>query len=413
MVDSLYLVEKTSNGLTVAGPLADRNDGKPWRAVEVGADRLLLEHEDSKRPMLKNNEGLGNVPIEAFADIILGLHCGAWSGVVSVDTGKGVKKLFFSEGEIVFAASNLIDDRLGEIIYRQEMLTLDQLTMCSAQVTRSKKFGQVLLQSRIFNNLQLWDALRAQVQEIVRSIFAFDSVYFELAKGRGLAPTELSFATGTKNVLVESIGYGHMFRAFAGRLSPTTVIEIMDYDKVRSVYGAETFIGDFVLMIRSAKSFGELLSVSKLTKINTAAVLMSLVHLGVCAIDSAAEEVAQRDWAHLAKLKLRIDIYAIILADVQKSFAAAQLPFPAADIRRLVRVVDSDLMSSLLLNRNGEITRLSVECMVSQCRSGSDRSGYFISLIDSLIRFVLQVAGDNLPSDAAKRARDHYRNLSL
>src|SRR5690606_26109535 len=96
-------------------------------------------------------------------------------------------------GDIVFAASNVIDDRLGEVIYRQAKITLDELTTSAALVSKKQKFGQVLLNNRVFTNRHLWDALKCQVAEIIRSVFMVSDVYVELKEGKGLAPTEVIF----------------------------------------------------------------------------------------------------------------------------------------------------------------------------------------------------------------------------
>jgi hypothetical protein len=413
MAESDYRVEKTDSGYSVSGPILDRLGDRLWEASELGSDRIMLEPQDSRKSMVPNKDGSGWSPIDIFADFVFGMHHRSWSGVVAVDTGTGVKKIFFSDGEIVFAAANVIDDRLGEIIYRQGMLTLDQLTDCSVQVSRTRKFGQLLLSNNIFNNVQLWDALKAQVREIVRSIFTVEQVYFEMVKGRNSAPTEVVFTEGTREFLEVSYGYGCMFRDFVSRIGPECMVEVLEFEKIRTVYQEGTFIGDFVGMMKASRYVRDLLLASKLTNANTYAALMSLVHMGVCTISPLDEGRGHRDRGHLAKFRSKLDVYSIVLTEVHKAFAAAKQPFPVSDVRKLVRSVDSDQVSSILLNKNGEITRGSVERMFSQCQSTHGRSGYYTIRLDCLIQFLLQLTGDNLPWEAAKEIREHYRKLIL
>jgi hypothetical protein len=406
-----YRVSRTTSGLSVSGPAVDTNGSAGWHATELGHRRILLETEDSRKMMDPDKDGNGWSPIDIFADFVFGMHHRSWTGVVAVDNGSGVRKIYFSNGEIVFAASNVIDDRLGEIIYRQGTLTLDQLTDCSVQVSRTRKFGQILLQSGIFNNVQLWEALRAQVREIVQSIFTVEQVYFEMVRGPNKAPTEVVFTEGTRDFLESTYGYGCMFRDFASRIGPECQLEVVEFDRVRSSFKEGTFAGDFIRMAQSAGSVDELLRASKLTETNTLASLMAFIHLGMCTITPAEESKIHRDRAHLAKLKSKLDIYEIMLAEVQKAFGQARQVFPVADIRRLIRSVDSDRVSSFLLGRGGEITRDSVDRMFSQCQSTHGRTNYFTLRMDCLIQFLLQLTGDTLPYEVAKEIRGHYRKL--
>ncbi len=79
-----------------------------------------------------------------------------WSGSVSVEDEWGQKKLYFRDGELVFARSNAMDHRLGEVMYRQGLISLDELTESAVQVTRTLKFGQVLLTRKFFEPCDLW-----------------------------------------------------------------------------------------------------------------------------------------------------------------------------------------------------------------------------------------------------------------
>ena len=92
--------------------------------------------------------------------------------MVSVRTHQADKTIYIHQGQIVFATSSLIDDRLGEVIYRRGLITLDQMTEASVKVTRKLKFGRVMIESNIFNCIDLWDGLKLQVLCIVQVYFS-------------------------------------------------------------------------------------------------------------------------------------------------------------------------------------------------------------------------------------------------
>src|SRR5690606_3773150 len=117
-----------------------------------------------------------------------------------------------------FARSNIIDDRLGEVIYRWDAISLDQLAESAVKVTRVRKFGQVLLTSGIFSTVDLWNALKMQVRDIVRSIFLVPRVYVEIEGASRPAPSEVVFPEGTSTLIHESYSFGCMLREFIERL---------------------------------------------------------------------------------------------------------------------------------------------------------------------------------------------------
>ncbi len=145
--------------------------------------------------------------VDGLIDFLSGIHFRRWDGGIHIDTGYGRKKLFFRDGELVLAASDLIDDRLGEVSYRGGLITLDELTESATKVSRKMKFGQVLVRSKVFTDFQLWNALKEQIRQIVKSLFMVETIYFELDASLR-SPFEVIFSEGALGVLESCYGYG-------------------------------------------------------------------------------------------------------------------------------------------------------------------------------------------------------------
>src|SRR5262249_60790083 len=87
---------------------------------------------------------LGRTPI---AEALRALAAARASGDLQVQSGKAVKTLFFDHGRIVFAASNLKKDRLGEALVALGHITGEQFDQASALVAggRKRRFGEALV----------------------------------------------------------------------------------------------------------------------------------------------------------------------------------------------------------------------------------------------------------------------------
>lgn len=306
-----------------------------------------------------------------------------------------------------------MDDRLGEVIYRAAMITIDQLMASAVKVNRDElKFGQVLLNSKIFTTVDLWRALKMQVLEIIGSVFMVEHVYFEFSPGRNLAPTQIVFAEGSAEIIEERSSFGGAFRKFSARVQPSTKVSIADWPKISGLFPEGTFVGDFVSLVHAQGDVEKLMASSKLIRSNSIAALMHCVDRDLVQIDAPpAIDTGEGKNLQMAALKSKIDAYFVLLAMVRKAFEAAHVPMPAADLKTFAAEMNPVGFSSLFLNEHLEVSANSLESMFAQVKQSGSRAKYFEIRIESLIQFLLQISGDLLAFPVAKEIRQSFRNM--
>ncbi|MGH9461791.1 MAG: DUF4388 domain-containing protein, partial [Vicinamibacteria bacterium] len=81
------------------------------------------------------------------------------------------KAIYFKEGQIIFATSNIPDDRLGEYLIKKGRITVRQFLEGSKLVRPGKRFGAVLVEENILSSDELLAAIQGHVEEIVYSLF--------------------------------------------------------------------------------------------------------------------------------------------------------------------------------------------------------------------------------------------------
>ena len=114
---------------------------------------------------------VGRNSLQVFGHLLQGLIRDRWSGTITANTAEWKKRIYLDQGRFCFATSTLMDDRLGEVLYRRDLLTIDQLAELAMQVTPTDKFGQVLRKHGIMSSSQLWHALQTQVISTIKSLF--------------------------------------------------------------------------------------------------------------------------------------------------------------------------------------------------------------------------------------------------
>ena len=410
-----WVLEDANGALVVRGQrLRTRNDAGElaWNLVALDKDRVLLCGKDAQQGMAGFDDGLAKCSVSVFTDFLLGCNRRGLTGVVSVDTGRGVKKIFFTDGNISFAASNLIDDRLGEVIYRAGMITLDQMADSAVKVTRATKFGKVLLNSRVFSTVDLWEALKLQVMEIVRSVFLVNHVYFQVQTGANLAPTSVVFDIATDVLIDECASFGSMFRAFVQRLGAGSTVSVEDKHDFWREPDAGTFVGDMVGLVRQAGTLKDIVEQSKLNDINTYATLFMLANRRVFLVDEVKDAPQPLPPQHcLSSLKALLDAYAMLLKSSRAAFATEKLAFPVPDLMRFAADLNPKGFITLCVGMSGEITRESVMNLYAQTAHNPAATPRVVRKLRGLIQFLLQVTMDLLPGAQGGEVRKQFLEL--
>jgi hypothetical protein len=400
----------SADGLIIktADSAEEINRDKPWKVARLDSKRLLAFSEGAESNPA-GAAGFAYCSADMLYDLIIGMNHRRWSGMISVDTGSGHKRIYFNAGEFVFAASDLIDDRLGEVIYRESTISLDQLTSFAVQVDRKTKFGQVLLRSGSFTNTDLWNSLKSQVREIFRSIFLVDRCYIELQTGA--PPIEVTFENGTEELLDAAYSFGTQFRAFSKRVGPDVrVIPIENPIGPSCELG--TFAGDIMELTKDAPSLQDVLSRSKLAPINTLVAIHRLVATGYLRLDGITEPVVSKMDGSFGNLKSRIDGYQVLHGLVSPAFQSAGVAMPLVELTSFALSLNHDGGATVFLDQNGALPAESVSSMLQQCASNTHRLAFYQIRIETLTRYLLQIAGDVLPFEIARKIKNEFKEIT-
>ena len=90
-------------------------NGSEWGAINFDDEHYIVAKTSEGRV---SSPGFGVCSAETLVSLLSGLVFRNFSGTLDLLIGSQKKSLYFKSGELVFARSNLMDDRLGEVIYR-------------------------------------------------------------------------------------------------------------------------------------------------------------------------------------------------------------------------------------------------------------------------------------------------------
>jgi hypothetical protein len=105
------------------------------------------------------------------ASVLSAIHEARRSGLILFRQRQHEKSIYLDAGEVVFASSNQAVDRLGECLLRSGAITLEELRAAERVFNPGDRFGRVLVECGVLTPRELWNGVRNQVEEIVRSLF--------------------------------------------------------------------------------------------------------------------------------------------------------------------------------------------------------------------------------------------------
>ncbi len=106
------------------------------------------------------------------AGVLSAIHEAKRSGLILFRQRQHEKRIYLAAGEVIFASSNQAVDRLGECLLRSGAITLAELREVERNFRPGDRFGRVLVECGVLTPRELWNGVRNQVEEIVRSLFA-------------------------------------------------------------------------------------------------------------------------------------------------------------------------------------------------------------------------------------------------
>jgi hypothetical protein len=179
---------------------------EPFLVFSEGRQFVHMIRADAGSGALLKAESIslqGNLESFGIADLFSLLNMSRRSGLLLLIAEQAQKSVYFRRGEIVFAASNLPEDRLGQVLYRTGKLTREGLAEAERHVTPGQRFGAMLLERKLIDSSSLLWGVKYQMEEIIYSIFRLTHGSFFLFDGEFVEDDLAIVAIDTNNVLME------------------------------------------------------------------------------------------------------------------------------------------------------------------------------------------------------------------
>ncbi len=140
--------------------------------TEASPSTLVLARLGASPPPAQGAPVLSaNLSVLPLAGLLQAILEARRSGLLLYRHRRHEKVIYFQLGEVIFASSNQVVDRLGECLLRSGAISAEELQQAERAFAPGDRFGRTLVELGFLTPRELWNGVRNQVEEIVRSLF--------------------------------------------------------------------------------------------------------------------------------------------------------------------------------------------------------------------------------------------------
>ena len=166
---------------------------------------------------------LTDIASSPMAEMMRSISAKQRSGDLQVRSGRMVKTAFFDHGRLVFAASNLKKDRLGEAMVADGKITQEEFDTVSALMRgERRRFGEALVKAGLADRYDIGSAVGRQVRRIALSLFELTDGAAMFEERECTIPLEYMVSLSIHHLLYDGIrtGNGHKYVTCLDRAQP-------------------------------------------------------------------------------------------------------------------------------------------------------------------------------------------------
>jgi len=357
-------------GITLSTQSRERlgvGSGETIRVLGRAGRSILLERGGGDGPAVPWDRDLvlsADVRSFPLADLLELVHGMGKSGFLLFQHAEEEKAVYLTRGEVVFAESNLPSDRLGACLLRSGALTPAQLELAERRYHPLTRFGKVVVELGLLTPRDLWNGVRGQVEEIVRSLFSFSAGWIHFWEGEVEPANVVRLSLPTRRLIEEGLERRDELLRFLGLLehSRTRILPTREPKPARSE--AERAI---LRALRSEQGFTAICHQAGLDPRTAARALQFLQLTGHVTIDQAGANEDDFDAADDDVVREAVTLHAKLIDELAAPLVALEGATVVSE--RLNRVLQEGVARHGLLDGIGFGPQASLDPTVIEHRA--------------------------------------------
>lgn len=225
----------------------------------------------------------GRVENHAVADILRNLARNRETALIVLEREGVSKTIHVQSGRVIFAQSADMDDRLGECLLRDGMISVEQYEQSGRLIRPGKRQGTILVELGYITPAELVKGVKVQVEHVVTDALSWRHGAYRIEM-RELDTRDVSLNISTENLLFHGIkrgaGWSQIIRGLGGTLD-SMLSRAPDFDSKLYKLDLTEDESHVVTLVNGRLSAAQVCSMSYLSNHDTCLTLYALACCGV------------------------------------------------------------------------------------------------------------------------------------
>lgn len=222
----------------------------------------------------------GNLASVSLPDILEFLRISRKTGILVLKNGDTKKALHVKEGNIIFATSNVPEERLGDMLLRQGRIRKEDYERSVSMLGSKKRQGKILVELGAITPKQLWEGVQDQVRQIVFSLYNWERGKFLFSQRDLPSKENITADVNIWELIIDGIRNIKEPNVILGKFpSREVVLARMDF-AVKDKTKLETFEKHVLELIDGQRTIHEICRDSEIGEIETLKVVYLFLSIG-------------------------------------------------------------------------------------------------------------------------------------
>lgn len=323
----------------------------------------------------------GQLSDVSVPDLLNQLRTSRATGILTLVAGGARKALYMKNGRVVFASSNLPNDRLGEILLREGKITVEEYDASIKAITKGKRQGKALIEMGALSPKDLWEGVQFQVKEIVYSIFHWDEGTFHFEESTLPEKERITVDLDVRDLLLAGLRRVDASGRVQARYPESdALLERVDG---QSAAALESYEQHVLALVDGERSVLEVSRESEIGDNETLKVLYALLSTGVLRVKGRKVHALDQDFVPVDSVYSVLDSFNQMYEHIFKYMVREVGPIAENVLEKYVaslRDTRKDVFSGIKLQKDGTIDAAVIERNLTKFPDDSRRA----ILVDAL-----------------------------
>jgi hypothetical protein len=235
----------------------------------------------------------GQIEDSSVPELLRSLVSSGETGLLTLRNGELTKRITIRNGRVTYAASNNVDERLGESLLIRGRITARQYLEAARLIRPGRRLGGILVELDALDSDELLPAVEHQVKEILMDLFSWTTGEYELAIRDPDPDGAMTLNISTENLVLEGIRRTRSWNQVIRGLGDIEVVLIpTGQSDTRYKLDLTEEEQEILAQVNGRSTVEQICEVSYLSNFETCRTLWAFQVLGVVRRAQAAEAAA-------------------------------------------------------------------------------------------------------------------------